>query len=82
MRWPLASPGRPPNLAKGNRNDVRPLHRLVHSGNSFGSSTSGKEMLVPAAEAMLQKVPVLQRVISSRAPNDDPTLIEPIDLAA
>jgi hypothetical protein len=28
------------------------------------------------------KVPVSQRVNSSRAPNDDPTLIEPIALAA
>ena len=44
--------------------------------------SAGKEMLVPAAEDMLNRVPVSQRVNSSRAPNDDPTLIEPITLAA
>ena len=44
--------------------------------------SAGKEMLVPAAEDMLNKVPVSQRVNSSRAPNDDPTLIEPVALAA
>jgi hypothetical protein len=31
---------------------------------------------------MLNKVPVSQRVNSSRAPGDDPTLIDPIGLAA
>ena len=46
------------------------------------NGSAGKEMLVPAAEDMLNKVPVSQRVNSSRAPNDDPTLIEPVTLAA
>ena|SRR5690348_15658401 len=43
--------------------------------------SAGKEMLVPAAEDMLNKVPVSQRVNSSRAPGDDQTLIEPVALA-
>ena len=42
----------------------------------------GKELLVPAEEEMLNKVPVSQRVNSSRAPGDDPTLIEPVSLPA
>ena len=44
--------------------------------------SSSKEVLVPAAENMLNKVPVSQRVNSSRAPGDDPTLIDPIRLEA
>jgi hypothetical protein len=39
-------------------------------------------MPVPAAEDMLNKVPMSQRDNSSRAPGDDPTLIESISLAA
>jgi len=39
-------------------------------------------VLVPAAEDILNKVPVSQRVNSSRAPGDDPTLIEPVQLEA
>jgi len=37
--------------------------------------SAGKEMLVPAAEDMPNKVPASQRVNSSRAPDVDPTLI-------
>jgi hypothetical protein len=33
----------------------------------------------PAGETMLQKWPVSKRVNSSRAPDDDPTLIERLD---
>jgi len=44
--------------------------------------SAGKEMPVPAAEDMLNKVPMSQRDNSSRAPGDDPTLIESISLAA
>ena len=47
-----------------------------------GRCSGRKGDLVPAAEDMLNKVPVSQRVNSSRAPNDDPTLIEPVRFAA
>ena len=44
------------------------------------SGTAGTELLKPAAENLLQRWPVSKRVNSSRAPDDDPTLIEPITL--
>ena len=39
---------------------------------------AGVEMLKPAANDLLQRRPVSRRVNSSRAPDDDPTLIERI----
>jgi putative SOS response-associated peptidase YedK len=41
---------------------------------------AGLEALKPAAEDLLQRWPVSKRVNSSRAPDDDPTLIERISL--
>jgi putative SOS response-associated peptidase YedK len=43
---------------------------------------AGIELLKPAANNLLQKWPVSKRVNSSRADDDDPTLIEKIELAA
>jgi putative SOS response-associated peptidase YedK len=40
------------------------------------SGSVGLELLKPAAEDLLQRWPVPKRVNSSRAPDDDPTLIE------
>ena len=40
------------------------------------SGKAGLELLGPAAENVLQKWTVSKRVNSSRAPDDDPTLIE------
>ena len=40
------------------------------------SGSAGLEFLKPAAEDLLQRWPVSKRVNSSRAPDDDPTLIE------
>jgi hypothetical protein len=42
---------------------------------------AGVELLKPAPDDMLQRWPVSKRVNSSRAPADDPTLIEPVELA-
>jgi putative SOS response-associated peptidase YedK len=42
---------------------------------------AGVEILKPAPDDMLQRWPVSKRVNSSRAPADDPNLIEPIELA-
>ena len=39
---------------------------------------AGKELLHPAAEDLLQRWPVSKRVNSSRAPDEDPGLIEPV----
>ena len=44
------------------------------------SGKAGLELLKPAAENMLQRWPVSKRVNSSRAPDDDPTLIDKISL--
>jgi putative SOS response-associated peptidase YedK len=44
------------------------------------SGKAGLELLKPAAENMLQRWPVSKRVNSSRAPDDDPTLINQISL--
>jgi putative SOS response-associated peptidase YedK len=41
---------------------------------------AGLELLEPAAEDVLQRWPVSKRVNSSRAPDDDPTLIDRVTL--
>ena len=44
------------------------------------SGAAGIELLKPASNDLLQKWPVSKRVNSSRASDDDPTLIERIEL--
>jgi putative SOS response-associated peptidase YedK len=44
------------------------------------SGTAGVELLKPAPDDYLRRWPVSQRVNSSKAPVDDPTLIEPVAL--
>jgi len=44
------------------------------------SGEAGTEILKPATERLLVKLPVSKRVSSSRAPDDDPTLIDPINV--
>jgi putative SOS response-associated peptidase YedK len=46
------------------------------------SAEAGLEALKPAANDVLQRWPVSKRVNSSRAPADDPTLIDRIELVA
>ena len=43
------------------------------------SGEAGTELLKPAADDLLQRWPVSKRVNSSKAPADDPTLIDRID---
>jgi putative SOS response-associated peptidase YedK len=43
------------------------------------TGSAGTELLKPAADNYLQTRPVSRRVNSSRAPDDDPTLIETIE---
>jgi hypothetical protein len=58
---------------------------LARKGNAkiwpWLSGAGGTELLKPAAENLLQRWPVSKRVNSSRAPDDDPTLIEEISTA-
>jgi putative SOS response-associated peptidase YedK len=44
--------------------------------------SAGVEALKPAADAVLQRCPVSRRVNSSRASDEDPTLIEPVELVS
>jgi len=46
------------------------------------AGTAGGELFTPAGNDYLQAWPVSRRVNSSRAPGDDPTLIDRIDAAA
>jgi len=71
-----------PNKFVAEVHDRMPVLLRPDQFDAWLDGSAGKEMLVPAAEDMLNKVPVSQRVNSSRAPNDDPTLIEPVALAA
>ena len=43
---------------------------------------AGPEILAPAAEGVLQRWPVSKRVNSSKAPTDDETLTQPLDVVA
>ena len=71
-----------PNKFVAEVHDRMPVMLRPDQFDAWLDGSAGKEILVPAAEDMLNKVPVSQRVNSSRAPNDDPTLIEPVTLAA
>jgi len=71
-----------PNRFVAEVHDRMPVLLRPDQFDAWLDGSAGKEMLVPAAEDMLNKVPVSQRVNSSRAPNDDPTLIEPVRFAA
>jgi putative SOS response-associated peptidase YedK len=65
---------------------VRPLHDrmpVILESDQFEPWLSGKagfEALKPAAEDVLRRWPVSKRVNSSKAPADDPTLIEEVEL--
>src|SRR5215470_12085381 len=44
-----------------------------------GDVNDAAALMKPAGEEVLQKWPVSKRVNSSKAPDDDPTLIDPVD---
>ena len=71
-----------PNKFVAEVHDRMPVLLRPDQFDAWLDGSAGKEMLVPAAEGMLNKVPVSQRMNSSRAPSDDPTLIEPVTPAA
>jgi len=56
---------------------------VVLESKDFGSwlSDGGPALLKPAANDALQRWPVSRRVNSSRAPADDPTLIDRVEVA-
>jgi putative SOS response-associated peptidase YedK len=71
-----------PNGFIAELHDRMPVLLRPDQFDAWLDGSAGKEMLKPAAEDMLRKWPVSQRVNSSRAPKDDATLIEPVSLAA
>jgi len=71
-----------PNAFVAEVHDRMPVLLRPDQFDAWLDGSAGKEVLVPAPEDMLQKRPVSKRVNSSRARKDDPTLIEPIGLAA
>jgi putative SOS response-associated peptidase YedK len=60
--------------------DVHDRMPLILEPTDFGYwlNDGGTALLKPAANDVLQRWPGSQRVNSSRAPDDDPTLIEPL----
>jgi hypothetical protein len=57
----------------------------ISTGKGFEpwlSGKAGRELLKPAPNDLLRKWPVSRRVNSSRASDDDPTLIEEITMAS
>jgi putative SOS response-associated peptidase YedK len=56
--------------------DRMPVLLQAKDFDGWLAGTAGTELLKPAANDYLQTWPVSRRVSSSRAPNDDPTLID------
>jgi putative SOS response-associated peptidase YedK len=57
---------------------------VILEQRDFGTWLAGaeNELMKPAANGVLQRWPVSKRVNSSRTPDDDPTLIDRIELAS
>jgi putative SOS response-associated peptidase YedK len=70
-----------PNAFVGEVHDRMPVLLDERYFEPWLSGAAGLEVLKPAPEGMLQRWPVSRRVNSSRAPADDPTLIEPVEPA-
>ena len=69
-----------PNKFVAEVHDRMPVLLAEKDYEPWLSGKAGLELLKPAAENVLQKWPVSKRVNSSRAPDDDPTLIDPLSL--
>jgi putative SOS response-associated peptidase YedK len=67
-----------PNKFVAEVHDRMPVLLEEKDYEPWPSGEAGVELLKPAAENVLQKWPVSKRVNSSRAPDDDPTLIDKI----
>ena len=65
-----------PNKFVAEAHDRMPVLLEEKDYQPWLNGKAGLELLKPAAENLLQKWPVSKRVNSSRAPDDDPTLID------
>jgi putative SOS response-associated peptidase YedK len=69
-----------PNKFVAEVHDRMPVLLAEKDYEPWLSGKAGLELLKPAAENVLQKWPVSKRVNTSRAPDDDPTLIDKISI--
>ena len=69
-----------PNSFIAEVHDRMPVLLSEKDYEAWLSGAAGTELLRPADEDVLQRWPVSKRVNSSRAPDDDPTLIDRIAL--
>ena len=69
-----------PNEFVAEVHDRMPVLLTEQEFEPWLSGTTGLELLKPAPDDLLQRWPVSKRVNSSRAPDDDPTLIERISV--
>ncbi len=65
-----------PNKFVGEVHDRMPVLLVENDFERWLSGAAGLELLKPTPEDLLQKWPVSKRVNSSKAPDDDPTLID------
>jgi putative SOS response-associated peptidase YedK len=71
-----------PNKFVAEVHDRMPVLLAEKDYEPWLSGKAGLGLLKPAADNVLQKWPVSKRVNSSRAPDDDPTLIDKIAIGA
>jgi putative SOS response-associated peptidase YedK len=71
-----------PNEFAAEIHDRMPVFLMEDQFKPWLSGEAGAEYLKPASNDYLRRWPVSARVNSSKADADDPTLIEPIGLAA
>jgi len=69
-----------PNAFVGEVHDRMPVLLTDRDFEPWLSGVAGLELLKPASDDTLRRWPVSKRINSSRAPAEDPTLIEPIAL--
>ena len=70
-----------PNAFVAEVHDRMPVILAPEQFDGWLSGRLGRESLVPAPEGVLQGIPVSKRVNSSRADDEDATLIDPVDLS-
>jgi putative SOS response-associated peptidase YedK len=69
-----------PNEFVAEVHDRMPVLLAERDFGRWLNGSAGHELLKPAANDLLQRWPVSKRVNSSRAPADDPTLIDRVAL--
>jgi putative SOS response-associated peptidase YedK len=70
-----------PNELAAEIHDPMPAFLIAEQFARWLSGEAGVEYLKPVPNDYLQRWPVSKRVNSSKADADDPTLVEPVELA-